>query len=793
MVSFPFAHIARRVSVVFARLFLPALASLCLSLPASADPSSVWFSSSGNLFLINADLNTVVQTLPVNAIAQLAVDSQGVVWTVTEKQLSKRGKDGVTQFQADFKTLGLQSAPTIAVDPYDNSLWLVDHNTILHLANNGQPLNSIATPFADIRQIQVTPDQSLWILGNKQLARYSALGILTASFDIHAVTSAEPQYFVVDELGGSIWLAGGKELIQTDIATAKLVLHSVMLGETALDLVLQPKTGAVWVLSKDNLTSYDMTGTLVRNIDLKGQVITGVDTSVFDPVANSMWVTYQAGVARFSVTGDVLAKIATQKSAEEIAAVPFKLLPQVSLLSPVNGLLTNNPKPNFGLQFDVSCNGQPCGFTTTDLGGYSLNALLNGQAVGNLFAFDIASGKTAFTPASRLPEGINNFTAQARDMFGHLSNTVTSNFTIDTVPPKFLALIPTEGSVFFTPQVIVSGGVDEPGQVLMENLTDFLGSSTNPASVNFSFGLTLNPGLNSIRLRASDLAGNVANKTLNLTYAPEIKISLDSPADGAVVNGNSTILSGTFQGPPNLGITVNGIVAAIDGNHFYANVPLQAGSNSITVVGSAPELASVTKTLAVTGSVSAFQVSVFPQNGIAPHPVNFSVFSGTSNGIARIDLDFDGDGITDFTTTDPNATIQTTYTTPGVYQPRVTVTDSQGATYISTLVVVVTTVGKIDAVLRSVYGGMLAKLRAGDVDGALKAFTPGVVEQYRQVFEDLRPNLATITGQLGTIVDGSIMGGLAEYVVVQDTPNGKQAFLLYFLKGSDGTWLIGQM
>ena len=104
-----------------------------------------------------------------------------------------------------------------------------------------------------------------------------------------------------------------------------------------------------------------------------------------------------------------------------------------------------------------------------------------------------------------------------------------------------------------------------------------------------------------------------------------------------------------------------------------------------------------------------------------------------------------------------------------------------------------TTVGKIDAMLRSVYVGMLAKLKVGDVAGALKAFTPSATEQYRQVFEDLRPNLATITDQLGTIVDGSIMGGLAEYVVVQDTPTGKQAFLLYLLKGSDGTWLISQM
>ena len=105
----------------------------------------------------------------------------------------------------------------------------------------------------------------------------------------------------------------------------------------------------------------------------------------------------------------------------------------------------------------------------------------------------------------------------------------------------------------------------------------------------------------------------------------------------------------------------------------------------------------------------------------------------------------------------------------------------------------VVNVAMIDTKLRGIYAGMLARLKAGDIEGALKAFTPSGVEQYRPVFEDLRLNLFTIADQLGTIVDGSIMGGLAEYIVVQDTPTGKQAFLMYFLQGGDGTWRISQM
>ena len=825
MVAFPFAHIACSVSVVLLnlfpadlikgrtspsgaplaldpehrnrrplfRLFLLAFGWLLVSLPALASTSLVWFSTSDNLFQISGESNTVVQTLPMSGVGQLAADSGGVVWTVTDKQLSKRGPDGGTLFQADFKTLGLHSEPTIAVDPYDNSLWLADKKTVLHLDTNGQNLRSFPTPFANVRQIQVSPDQTLWMLGNKQLAHYSASGVVIASFDLHAVATAEPKFFIVDDLGRAIWLAGEKNLIQVDLASAQQVLRRVVLGDKVIGLVLQPKNGAVWALSKDSLATYDATGTLVRNIVFKSQAISGPDMLVFDPVGDSVWMTHHAGVVRFSLTGDLRANIATQKSAQEIAAVPFILLPEISLVSPANGLLTNKPNLPFTLQYGVSCNGQPCTFTTSYLGTYSLNAILNGQAVGNLFAFDTTSGKATFTPTSRLPEGINTFTAQARDSFGHLSQPVSSTFAIDTIPPKFLALVPAEGSISSKPQVTVSGTIDEPGQVLLENLADFAGAGANPAGINFGFGLTLNPGPNSVRLRANDLAGNITNKTLNLTYAPGMSIVIDSPVDGTAVTGNSVALTGTFQGPTNLGITVNGVVAAVYGNNFYANVALQSGSNLLTVIGSTPELASVTKTVAVTGGTSPFQVSAFPQNGIAPHSVNFSVFSGASDVVARIDVDFNGDGVTDFTTTAPNATIQTTYTAPGVYRPTVTVTDTQGRTYTSTQVMVVASVATLDAKLRGIYAGMLARLRVGDIEGALNAFTDNAAKRYRPVFEDLRPNLATVVDQLGAVADGLISDGFAEYVLVQDAPTGRQAFLMYFIRGSDGVWRISQM
>jgi PKD repeat protein len=213
----------------------------------------------------------------------------------------------------------------------------------------------------------------------------------------------------------------------------------------------------------------------------------------------------------------------------------------------------------------------------------------------------------------------------------------------------------------------------------------------------------------------------------------------------------------------------------------------------ISATASAPESATVVKVVTVTAGSSPFEVLASPQRGIAPHPVDFTIVSRTGLGIDRIDVDFGGTGTIGFTTSDSGAPIQTTYGSPGVYMPKVTVTDTDGGAHEFTSVIVVNSVGSLDTKLRAIYAGMLARLRAGDTEGALKSFAPGAVEIYRPVFQALLPTIATVADQLGTIADGSIIEGLAEYVLVQDTSQGKQAFLMYLTQGSDGTWLISSL
>lgn len=66
-------------------------------------------------------------------------------------------------------------------------------------------------------------------------------------------------------------------------------------------------------------------------------------------------------------------------------------------------------------------------------------------------------------------------------------------------------------------------------------------------------------------------------------------------------------------------------------------------------------------------------------------------------------------------------------------------------------------------------------------------------DKYLKIFTELQPNLANIVSQLGTLQSGAIGDDIAEYAVLRDTSNGKQVFLINFLRGEDGVWRIEAM
>ncbi|MBZ0092494.1 MAG: hypothetical protein K8F27_09770 [Sulfuricellaceae bacterium] len=775
--------------------------SLFLAAPAASagtSPNScIWYADDGGIRqLQTASTNQTPLGISLKEVRALAMNAKDCgVWVTFQKQLLHFDGSGAPLLQLKLSTLDkhLEEPSQLAVNAFDDSLWLSDEKHIFHATAQGALVNAWQSD-GEIKQFDIALDETVWVLGEKRLTHYDAQGALLATLDWQGMHEFEPKFLRVDSLGNVLWLAGEKTLLQFDLngigkTEPAKPLHTLSTPNKISALTLDPFSGQIWTADKDQLTAYGRDGTKVTTVALKPLGIRNPEKLAFDPISHSLWLGSEKALSAFSDNGGY---VASWLASEAMAVPEFAVLPTLEPISPLPGALTNNPVPSLVFAYDASCNSLPCRFDKSVFSTYNLAAMLNKQAIGP-FAFDSATGQASYTPANRLPEGLNTLSAQVTDRFGHSSETVNSGFTIDTIPPKFLAISPADGSVFTTPQVTIQGRVDDPlATVMLVNSANWNAAGSNPATQNFNWSVVLKPGLNTLLLNAVDRAGNAAVATLHLTYNP-VSVALASSIPGAAIDGSAMVVQGTWQGPPNTGITVNGVVAASDGNQFYANVPLQPGTNTLTVTATTPDGAVVTQTATVTSSgPSPIEVTASPEQGIAPLAVSFLVGNHTANGIQRIDVDFDGNGTVDFSTTDPAAPISFTYTKPGIYQAQVTVTDSLGI-HSQTVLVSVLDAAKMDQMFKAMWDGLNGALIAKDKTKALQYLNSQAQDKYGPVFDALLPIMPQIVSSYSPPQSVSISSEIGEYAINRTIDGQNRIFLMYFMRDVDGVWRLDSM
>jgi hypothetical protein len=648
--------------------------------------------------------------------------------------------------------------------------------------------------------MQLDVDESLWLLTHKNLLHLSWQGAILHNLDLKSQIK-EPEYLAVDNLGGWLWVAGKKEFIRLELSHLDQAPHFISLPAGAgkedddkkiLALAVEPLMGNLWVATKQNrLLIYDRGGNLLKTVDLGPHDLGEVETLAFEPVNASLWFGGKKAVARLGTNGEFIARLAVDKEADAIGVTPFRLSPMLTLLEPLDGGLTNNPRPPIRLGLGASCNAVPCLLPEVYTQTLTLSVDLNGLPVGSLFS---RTGTEAlYTPTDRLPEGLNNLNAQAVDLFGHSSNLLTGYFTIDTIPPKFLTVNPPDNSVVTTAAIAISGQMDDPTANVM--LLDHNNAVLNMSGASFNFSVLLKAGLNAFTLIARDPAGNQASLPLRLTYNA-LKVTITDPTASATLNRTNVLITGTFQGPPNTGITLNGDVALVSGNQFFANLNLNPGPNILTAVATTPEGITVSDTVTVTvnrTSPDPVQISAEPQSGIAPLKVRFNIDNFSGQSIQQISADFNGDGSSDFNTTDPNAPVEFTYTPPGAYRAMITVTDSQNTVYSQAMAVVVHDGQQLDQLFTSLWGDMNDALVRGDVNGAAQYLNEGAKRKYQPVFEALKPQFPQIIASYSPLRRVSISENIGEYAINRTFQGRNSIYLIYFLKDADGIWRIDAM
>lgn len=792
----------RRVITAIA-IFLIALSALLL--PAAAQnstfSSAVWLADHKHLKRIDLVTNQVDLTVSLDHEAEaLAVDpTDSGVWALAQKKLFKFDSNGQAVFQVDIKSLvdKLDDPKHLVLNPYDASLWVGGEKMLVHVNAQGQWLGAWQVS-GEIQAMELDADESLWLLTHKSLLHLSRQGAILHNLNLKSRVK-EPEYLAVDSLGGLVWVAGKKELIQLELSHLDQSVRTVSLppkmgaDETKISaLAVDPLLGNLWITTeKNHLLIYDRSARPLKTVDFGSHDLGETLTLVFEPLSASFWVGGKKAVGRFDSNGEFVARIAVDKEAEALGVVPFSLLPTLKLLEPENGDLTNNPRPTIRLGLGASCNAIPCFLPEVYTNTLALSVDLNGLPVGSLFSR--TGAEAVYTPADRLPEGLNNLNAQAVDLFGHASNLLAGYFTIDTIPPKFLAVNPSDNSVVTMAAVSISGQLDDATANVM--LLDHSNTVLNMGGASFNFSVLLKTGLNTFTLIARDPAGNQTSLPLRLTYNA-VKVTITNPTTGTGLSHSGVLVTGTFQGPPNTGITLNGVIALVYGNQFFANLNLDPGPNTLTAVATTPEGITASDTITVTvnrTSPDPVQISAEPQSGIAPLVVRFKVDNFSGQPSQQISADFNGDGSNDFSTSDPNAPVEFTYTTPGVYRATITVTDSQNTVYSQILAVVVRDGQQLDQLFTSLWGGMNDALIRGDVNGAAQYLNEGAKRKYQPIFEALKPQFPQIIASYSQLRRISITDSIGEYAIVRPYNGQNRVYLIYFLQDADGVWRMDAM
>lgn len=296
--------------------------------------------------------------------------------------------------------------------------------------------------------------------------------------------------------------------------------------------------------------------------------------------------------------------------------------------------------------------------------------------------------------------------------------------------------------------------------------------------------------------------GSSASRTL---VVDGFSIETTYPQYGASSAKSTTLIKGIMESyGPIATIKVAGIMAetffknnTVRGGMNVAvyewainDVALQPGVNDIVIEASDSEGRTTTQTTRVNFSEShgiALHASV--NGGLSPLKIHFSIDYELPSAIREFRIDFEGDGVIDYSGTGFED-ISYVYTNGGLYYPKATVIDSQGHAYSDIIAVMVHTREGIDTKLKKVWEGMKAALISEDIEEALVYYTEASQEKYREIFEVLSLRLHGLASSMGEITLIDVKGNVAEYYIKRSQKNTEISYFIYFIKDADGIWRI---
>jgi len=398
--------------------------------------------------------------------------------------------------------------------------------------------------------------------------------------------------------------------------------------------------------------------------------------------------------------------------------------------------------------------------------------------------------------ASVLVPGLHTLTARAIDRMGNQAETNVTIF-FDHVPPAVSITSPASGTMVSGTITVMVEASDSISGVASVNLyiNNQLHSTLTQPPFNFAVDTSgFVPGSYTVTARAIDRVGNQAEASIALSVSA-FRIEIISPVNGATINKSRTIVYGKmYEQTGETGVVVNGVLAEVQGGDFAVIVPLQIGQNIITATATRPDgiQGQAQITINIETQEEFIRLTATPTSGILDQTgilnVTFEAEAYLVNPVSSYSWDFNGDGTPE--TTGTEATVIAQYQFPGIYFPRVTVTDNQGNTFTETTLVSILSREEMDVLLRSKWEGMKGALSQGNITEALNYFVNDSREEYREIFELLAPQLPGLVSTMREINMVEIKGNMAEYYIKRFQRGVDISYFIYFIKDENGIWRV---